>query len=61
LYINIKKNINLNIYIKDIVMAKAKGGGTSTKVNFGKRKLGVAKKAFNKHSPRPKAYRGQGR
>lgn len=42
-------------------MAKAKSGGTSTKVNFGKHKLGVAKKAFNKHSPRPKAYRGQGR
>jgi hypothetical protein len=61
LYINIKKNVVPNIYIKELVMAKAKSGGTSTKVNFGKHKLGVAKKAFNKHSPRPKAYRGQGR
>jgi hypothetical protein len=30
-------------------------------VNFGKRKEGRAKKSFNKHSPRPKTYRGQGR
>jgi hypothetical protein len=30
-------------------------------VNFGKRKEGRAKKSFNKHSPRPKNYRGQGR
>ena len=42
-------------------MAKAKGGGTSVKISFGKRKLGVAKKSYNKHSPIPKAYRGQGR
>ena len=42
-------------------MAKAKGGGTAAKVSFGKKKLGVAKKSYNKHSPRPKAYRGQGR
>lgn len=42
-------------------MAKAKAGGTSVKISFGKRKLGVAKKSYNKHSPRPKAYRGQGR
>lgn len=33
----------------------------SRKVTFGKRKKGKAKKSFNKHSPRPKAYRGQGR
>lgn len=41
-------------------MAKVKGG-TSTKVNFGKRKEGSAKKSYNKHSPKPKAYRGQGK
>jgi hypothetical protein len=40
-------------------MAKVKAN--SNKVTFGKRKLGSAKKSFNKHSPRPKAYRGQGR
>ena len=43
-------------------MAKAKGGASDArKVSFGKRKRGAAKKAFNKHNPRPKAYRGQGR
>ena len=43
-------------------MAKAKGGaGISRKITFGKRKSGNAKKSYNKHSPRPKAYRGQGR
>ena len=40
-------------------MAKVKTGD-SRKVNFGKRKLGEAKKSFNKHSPKKKAYRGQG-
>jgi len=43
-------------------MAKAKGSAKeSAKVSFGKRKKGQAKKSYNKHSPRPKAYRGQGR
>jgi len=44
-------------------MAKAKGPGSkeSSKITFGKRRLGVAKKSYNKHTPRPKAYRGQGR
>jgi hypothetical protein len=42
-------------------MAKAKAASNSTKVSFGKRKVGSAQKSFNKHSPRPKAYRGQGR
>ena len=42
-------------------MAKAKSAGSSQKVTFGKRKVGSAKKSYNKHSPRPKAYRGQGR
>lgn len=40
-------------------MAKSKSD--SRKVSFGKRKKGCAKKAYNKHTPRPKAYRGQGR
>jgi len=42
-------------------MAKAKGSSSVAKVSFGKRKTGQAKKSFNKHTPRPKAYRGQGR
>ena len=41
-------------------MAKVKTG-SSLKVSFGSRKRGRAKKSFNKHSPRPKAYIGQGR
>jgi hypothetical protein len=40
-------------------MAKVKAD--SRKINFGKRKLGSAQKSFNKHTPRPKKYRGQGR
>jgi hypothetical protein len=40
-------------------MAKVKSD--SRKVSFGKRKEGHAKKSFNKHTPRPKKYRGQGR
>lgn len=42
-------------------MAKAKSAGTSVKINFGKRKLGKAKKSFNKHDRSEKVYRGQGR
>ena len=34
---------------------------SSNKVTFGVKKTGRAKKAYNKHSPRPKAYKGQGR
>ena len=34
---------------------------SSSKVTFGTKKSGRAKKSYNKHSPRPKAYRGQGR
>ena len=41
-------------------MAKAKSSD-SKKVTFGKRKRGNAKKSYNKHSPKPKEYRGQGR
>ena len=40
-------------------MAKVKSD--SKRVTFGKRKRGSAKKSYNKHSPRPKNYRGQGR
>jgi hypothetical protein len=42
-------------------MAKGKGGGTSQKLSFGKRKKGKAKKSFNKHDRSEKTYRGQGR
>jgi hypothetical protein len=42
-------------------MAKGKSSGESRKVTFGKRKTGSAKKSYNKHSPKPKAYRGQGK
>ena len=41
-------------------MAKTKSTN-SNKVTFGKRKLGAAKKSYNKNSPRPKHYRGQGK
>lgn len=41
-------------------MAKQASGNTK-KVSFGKQKTGRAKKSYNKHSARPKAYRGQGR
>ena len=42
-------------------MAKAKGSTTVAKTTFGARKGGSAKKSYNKHTPRPKKYRGQGR
>jgi hypothetical protein len=35
--------------------------GANTKLSFGKRKKGLAKKSYNKHTPRPKKYIGQGR
>ena len=34
---------------------------TNGKISFGQKKNGKAKKSFNKHTPRPKAYVGQGR
>jgi hypothetical protein len=40
-------------------MAKVKSD--SRKISFGKRKTGSAKKTYNKHSKKPKAYRGQGK
>jgi hypothetical protein len=42
-------------------MAKAAVRGESRKVTFGARRKGKAKKSYNKHTPRPKKYRGQGR
>lgn len=42
-------------------MAKVKSPGDSRKISFGKRKAGNAKKSYNKHTPRPKKYVGQGR
>jgi len=42
-------------------MAKAKGTSDARKLTFGARKKGTAKKSFNKHTPRPKKYVGQGR
>ena len=41
-------------------MAK-KAATNSNKVSFGKRKNGSPKKSYNKHTPKPKQYRGQGR
>jgi hypothetical protein len=41
-------------------MAKATKGDVK-KISFGKRKLGKAKKSFNKHDHSEKNYRGQGR
>jgi hypothetical protein len=41
-------------------MAKAKGSEVR-KITFGKRKKGSPQKSYNKHTPRPKKYRGQGR
>lgn len=40
----------------------AKGSSESkNKVVFGVRKLGSPKKSYNKHTPKPKKYRRQGR
>jgi hypothetical protein len=43
-------------------MAKKKGpSGEMQKITFGKKKLGKARKAYNKHDRTEKTYRGQGR
>jgi hypothetical protein len=39
----------------------SKSSAQAAKKTFGKKKKGMAKKKFNKHSPKPKEYRGQGR
>ena len=41
-------------------MAKA-SKQSNNKVSFGTRKGGSAQKSYNKHTPKPKRYRGQGR
>ena len=48
----------INNYNTFYLMAKITVGG---KISFGQKKNGKAKKSFNKHTPRPKEYRGQGR
>ena len=42
-------------------MAKAKGGGSTQKTTFGKRKGGKARKSHNKHDRKARTYQGQGR
>lgn len=42
-------------------MAKVSTRSESRKVTFGARKKGSAKKSYNKHTPKPKKYRGQGK
>lgn len=42
-------------------MAKGSRGSESRKISFGKRKLGKAKKSYNKHDRTEKNYRRQGR
>lgn len=42
-------------------MVKAKGNLTVNKISFGKKKEGLAKKSYNKHTPKPKQSRGQGK
>jgi hypothetical protein len=39
----------------------SKSGSNSVKIVFGKKGHGKAKKNINKHSPKVKKYRGQGR
>jgi hypothetical protein len=44
-------------------MAKVGSSSNNMKINFGKKKIGKAKKSFNKHdrTKSRKTYRGQGR
>jgi hypothetical protein len=42
-------------------MAAKASSNQSAKVTFGVKKKGKAKKSYNKHTKRPKKYRGQGR
>ena len=43
-------------------MAKARGASKdNSKVSFGKRKSGKARKTYNKHDRSERNYRGQGR
>lgn len=42
-------------------MASKSSSNQSNKVVFGVKRKGAAKKSYNKHTKRPKKYRGQGR
>jgi hypothetical protein len=42
-------------------MAKSKASGGNTKVSFGKKGVGKARKNFGPKDQKPKRYRGQGR
>jgi hypothetical protein len=44
-------------------LAKIKSAGSNNKINFGTRKSSQlnGQKSFNKHTPKKKQYRGQGR
>lgn len=43
-------------------MSKVKGGSsTSTKMSFGKKRVGKLKRKFGPKEQRPKKYKGQGR
>jgi hypothetical protein len=42
-------------------MAKAKSSGGNTKVSFGKKVTGKARKSYGPKDQKPKRYRGQGR
>lgn len=42
-------------------MAKGKSINEKSKISFGKRKKGKARKTTNKHDKTEKTYRGQGR
>ena len=41
--------------------AKGKGGASSMKITFGKRKSGRSQKSWGPKAQKPKKYRGQGR
>ena len=41
--------------------AKGKGGASSMKITFGKRKSGRSQKSWGPKVQKPKKYRGQGR
>ncbi len=42
-------------------MVKAKSSGGNTKVSFGKKSTGKARKSYGPKDQKPKRYRGQGR
>jgi hypothetical protein len=42
-------------------MAKTKSSGGTTKVSFGKKSTGKARKSYGPKDQKPKRYRGQGR